>query len=77
MDYDIVEYLIFETGMPEKRAIALVEKMRLIIGVVDLEQFLVHPAIDFSEPNPDPTKRAKPSPEKAFMQLVIYIMENR
>lgn len=77
MDYGIVEYLIYETGMPESRAIALVEKMRLLIGVVDLEQFLVHPDINLSEPNPDPTNIAKASPEKAFMQLVIYILENR
>jgi hypothetical protein len=77
MDYGIVEYLIYQTGMPERRALALVEKMRLLIGVVDLEQFLVYPDIDFGESNPDPTKIAKASPEKAFTKLMVYILENR
>ncbi len=77
MDYDIVKYLIYQTGMPERRAIALVEKMRLLIGVANLEQFLVSPEIDLSKPEPDPTKIVKASPEKAFMKLIIYILENR
>jgi hypothetical protein len=48
MDYGIVEHLMYETGMPEKRAQALVEKMRLLIGVENLCQFWVSPDIDFN-----------------------------
>ena len=56
---------------------ALIEKMRTVIGVQDLGEVFIQPEIDFSQPAPDPTTRPMPSPAKAFMDLMIYILENR
>jgi hypothetical protein len=77
LERDIEEFIIYQTGMQYDRARALIEKMRTVIGVQDLGEVFIQPDIDFSQPDPDPTIRAKPSPEKAFMDLMIYILENR
>lgn len=77
LERDLQEYLIYRTGMSGGRALALVEKMRTVIGVQDLCEVFIQAEMDFSQPCPDPTERPRPSPEKAFMDLMIYILENR
>jgi hypothetical protein len=76
LEQDLEYYFIEKTGFPEPRIHALIEKMRTVVGVRDLCEVFIQPQIDFSQPEPDPTKRPRPSPEKAFMDLMIYILEN-
>ena len=77
LERDLEEFIIYQTGMQYDRVRALIEKMRTAIGVQDLCEVFIQPEMDFSQPEPDPTKRARPSPQKAFMDLMIYILENR
>lgn len=77
LEQDLEYYLIEQTGMHERRTLALIEKMRAVIGVKDLGEIYISPEIDLSQPELDPTARPRVSPKKAFMDLMIYILENR
>jgi hypothetical protein len=77
LEQDIEYYLMEQTGMPEPRIHALIEKMRTVIGVRDLCELMLFSRVDMSLPEGDPTKRASIPPHEAFMTLIIYILENR